>query len=338
MGRRIKHSRKQPVTHGSTKTTTFASLPSAAAQQHHQQHDKQQQRRKGTSEAIGMYHTTLKAVVQTQLFKKAKSRSHGGKMAKAEAQDGVDNDDGTTHRNDSTGESGSDDDDDDYDNKKCVDGDAAMDVETAKELKERLDTQLHKYQLVSLQGAKAFDSSVWVKRELKKIRPTPKEGKKVRLLDVGALQMRYDRLGWLDATYIDLHSQEPGITQIDFFDVDEAARFDVVVLSLVLNFVPDAHQRGEMLRKCTRMLAPTGLLFVVLPLPCVANSRYCTESHLLAMLAALGFSLHSRHESRKLAFFALTFDAANQLPADAISFPRTLLRTGASRNNFAILL
>ncbi len=165
------------------------------------------------------------------------------------------------------------------------------------------------------------------------------------MLDVGALRVRYQReSSWIDATYIDLHSQEPGIRQIDFFDFVEANKkssdsvsFDVVVLSLVLNFVPDGHQRGEMLVKCCQLLAPTGHLVVVLPLPCVANSRYCTEPHLLEMVSALGFTLVEKHHSLKLAFYLLAFDAANSKRRDKLSFPRTLLRTGANRNNFTIL-
>ena len=39
--------------------------------------------------------------------------------------------------------------------------------------------------------------------------------------------------------------------------------WDVISLSLVLNFVPDPQERGQMLRLAHAMLAPDGLLFVV---------------------------------------------------------------------------
>lgn len=39
--------------------------------------------------------------------------------------------------------------------------------------------------------------------------------------------------------------------------------WDVISLSLVLNFVPDAQERGRMLRLAHALLAPDGLLFVV---------------------------------------------------------------------------
>ena len=60
--------------------------------------------------------------------------------------------------------------------------------------------------------------------------------------------------------------------------------FDILSLSLVLNFVPDPTQRGEMLKRVTQFLRPIAegqpgnaflpVLFLVLPLPCVNNSNF----------------------------------------------------------------
>jgi hypothetical protein len=52
---------------------------------------------------------------------------------------------------------------------------------------------------------------------------------------------------WIDNTPIDLNAQGPGITQQDFLQMKEhenACKWDVLSLSLVLNFVPDPRERG----------------------------------------------------------------------------------------------
>ncbi len=52
---------------------------------------------------------------------------------------------------------------------------------------------------------------------------------------------------------------------MDFFDFARGARngsFDVIVLSLVLNFVGSAEERGRMLAECARMLKQGGLFFL----------------------------------------------------------------------------
>ena len=124
----------------------------------------------------------------------------------------------------------------------------------------------------------------------------------LRLLDVGAIRRRYqtsddsriaDLPVAIDLVAIDLRSDDPGVREIDFFDfvsehggsVDAPEDlFDVVVLSLVVNFVPDPRKRGDMLRQAASLLRPGGLLFLALPLACVENSRYCRRSLLAAML------------------------------------------------------
>ena len=53
---------------------------------------------------------------------------------------------------------------------------------------------------------------------------------------------------WIDNTPIDLNAQEPGIRRQDFLQMSEAenaSKWDVLSLSLVLNFVPDPRERGK---------------------------------------------------------------------------------------------
>ncbi|KAF7338627.1 25S rRNA adenine-N(1) methyltransferase [Mycena venus] len=117
----------------------------------------------------------------------------------------------------------------------------------------------------------------------------------LNLLEVGALKPdNYDLCrSWIKTTPLDLHSRHPSILEQDFLLMDETEnreKWDVVSLSLVLNFVSDAKDRGRMLRLAWTFLVPGGHLFLALPLPCVMNSRYLTCERLTALMDAVGFS------------------------------------------------
>ena len=71
----------------------------------------------------------------------------------------------------------------------------------------------------------------------------------LRLLEVGALKADNYRgcSSWIENTPIDLNAQDPGIRQQDFLQMkgdENACGWDVLSLSLVLNFVPDPRERG----------------------------------------------------------------------------------------------
>ena len=140
----------------------------------------------------------------------------------------------------------------------------------------------------------------------------------MRLLDIGALSPHnYQKYAsWIKATPIDLNPQDPLITKMDFLEMpvpaSKAQLFDVVCLSLVVNFVGDPIQRGEILRHSARFLVPgTGLLYLVLPLPCIDNSRYMDHELLVEMMAALGYTtLVNYHLAKKLAYYAFRLDTA----------------------------
>lgn len=71
-----------------------------------------------------------------------------------------------------------------------------------------------------------------------------------RLLEVGALKADNYRgcSSWIENTPIDLNVQGPGIRQQDFLQMSEdenTCKWDVLSLSLVLNFVPDPRERGR---------------------------------------------------------------------------------------------
>lgn len=94
-----------------------------------------------------------------------------------------------------------------------------------------------------------------------------------RLLEVGALKPdNYASCSaWIEATPIDLRSNHPAIKEQDFLLMNEeenCAQWDSISLSLVLNFVPDARDRGKMLRMAHSMLRPGGYMFLAVCVSC----------------------------------------------------------------------
>ncbi|CAE6424867.1 unnamed protein product [Rhizoctonia solani] len=200
-------------------------------------------------------------------------------------------------------------------------------------------------------------------------------GGKVRLLEVGAL--KHDNYGscesWVACSPIDLRSRHPEIREQDFLKLDvgeNEGKWDVVSLSLVVNFVPDSKDRGKMLSIAHDILRPPspsvnggllflvlptpshdilrppspsvngGLLFLVLPTPCVANSRYMTPEHLVSVCARLGFTLIRDRckSSGKVAYWLFTRSDKQATRASTDFTKKTVLREGSDRNNFSILL
>ncbi|KAK0555277.1 25S rRNA (adenine2142-N1)-methyltransferase [Tilletia horrida] len=90
-----------------------------------------------------------------------------------------------------------------------------------------------------------------------------------------------------------------------------SAGFDVVSLSLVVNFEGDLQKRGEMLLRPHAFLRSQpvekkgkeqggGYLILILPLPCVTKSRYCSPEHLSDMLKSAGWTVIFRQDSKRL--------------------------------------
>lgn len=175
---------------------------------------------------------------------------------------------------------------------------------------------------------------------------------KLRLLEVGALSTKNacSLSGLFESVHIDLNSQEPGILQQDFMDRplpnDDSERFDVLSLSLVLNFVPDAALRGEMLKRTLEFLRSTyadtetanehllPCLFMVLPRSCLDNSRYCTESQFEKIMKMLGYTMTRKKMTQKLAY-SLWRKAGE---ADINPVSKKEINPGRTRNNFVITL
>ena len=170
-------------------------------------------------------------------------------------------------------------------------------------------------------------------------------GTKLRMLEVGALSTANAcaRSGKFEMTWIDLNSQNPKIKQQDFMQRPlprgDDERFDIISLSLVVNYVPDSPGRGEMLRRTRQFLRDVpqrGLLFFVLPAPCVTNSRYLDENLLHRIMDSLGFKLAQQKLSPKLYYSLWSLQARDNKRNDV--FSKTEVNPGKTRNNFCIVL
>lgn len=221
---------------------------------------------------------------------------------------------------------------------------------------------LDKYQQASVFGEstqhyKAFNSAQWIIDFCKhKQMDQNVPASKWRVLDVGALTnhfLAYD--AWLvcsffvlftflqNVTPIDLQPQHESVIKADFFDFTQQqgnTTYDMIVLSLVLNFVGDPRKRMTMLQQCAKSLPlQSGLLFIVLPLACIENSRYMNHDLFVQILHAVGFDCVQHKNSAKLAFFVLQRTKKQHANKEQLRQlgKRQVLRQGASRNNFAIL-
>jgi 25S rRNA (adenine2142-N1)-methyltransferase len=225
---------------------------------------------------------------------------------------------------------------------------------------------------------------------------------KLTMLEVGALSSSnacsHSRIFAIER--IDLNSQSPGIKQQDFMERPlpklEDERFDIISLSLVLNYVAEPETRGEMLRRTLKFLRslPPSLsgegagvgadadiegrnvgdedvgekgesecvgderecpqelaldaffpsLFLVLPAPCVLNSRYLDSARLDAIMNSLGYVKVREKVSNKLVYYLWRVDydrgrrGAGESQRQRQVFKKTEVRSGGSRNNFAVVL
>ncbi|MCJ1406493.1 hypothetical protein MMC19_000558 [Ptychographa xylographoides] len=186
---------------------------------------------------------------------------------------------------------------------------------------------------------------------------------KLRLLEVGALSVNNacSRSGIFELERIDLHSQHPEILEQDFMqrplpngDNIQREGFDVVSLSLVVNYVGDAVGKGEMLRRVGSFLttrkdsAKNGTvirgslgimlpaLFLVLPAACVMNSRYCNQEKLREIMESEGYKLMKSKTSKSLVYYLWRFLGAEEICRQP--FGKVELRAGGARNNFSIVM
>lgn len=235
----------------------------------------------------------------------------------------------------------------------------------AESIKAEIDASggLKKYQEASIQGQSAKrggDTSKVLMEWLAELGISRGSNKgqhpRLRMLEVGSLSRdnACSRSAMFEMKRIDLHSQHPDIDEQDFMtmplpgmDVLAHEGFDIVSLSLVVNFVGDAAQRGEMLRRARHFLRLVNgdkhnrqdylpAVFLVLPASCVSNSRYLDEARLREIMESLGYEMVKRKLSPKLIYYLWEYQ--KRVEDKSKIYKKGELRQGRSRNNFAIVL
>ena len=239
------------------------------------------------------------------------------------------------------------------------------DVSSAEEIAQAIERNggIKMYQAASKQGQakdRGGDSSKllvdWLQQS-KVLDPKARDRRsagnaELRCLEVGALSTKNEISKYasvIDMTRIDLNSQGPGIEKQDFMErplpTCDDERFDIISLSLVLNYVPDAVGRGEMLKRITKFLrkgvawtetadSVLPALFFVLPLPCVDNSRYLDEDLFLGIMGDLGFTMRFSKNTSKLCYYLFTLTNEPK----ATTAEKRKIRDGPGMNNFCIVV
>jgi 25S rRNA (adenine2142-N1)-methyltransferase len=215
------------------------------------------------------------------------------------------------------------------------------------------------YQRASLTGQRADrggDSSrilmEWLESVIPILKARTEKEEKIRMLEVGALSTTNacSKSHLFEMERIDLNSQADGIKKQDFMErplpQTSNEQFDIISLSLVLNYVPDAVGKGDMLLRTLKFLKPQShlddlrdffpSLFLVLPVACVANSRYLDEPKLESIMESLGYVSVKKKVSNKLIYYLWRLET--RITKRTTSFKKVEIRSGKTRNNFAIVL
>ncbi|KAG1709555.1 hypothetical protein DVH05_020205 [Phytophthora capsici] len=192
------------------------------------------------------------------------------------------------------------------------------------------------YQDASILNTSFHRTSKWVFQLLTRFELRPKAKQQpLRLLEVGAINTQLLSCPWLNVRAIDLNSRHERIEQRDFFSLKPTGEFQVVVSSMVINCVPGADKRGEMLRLYRDHLKEGGLLFLMLPLLCLRHSKFMTYARFTKILEAVGFKVRETKDSPKVAFFCLE---RVETVDEAATFPHKLLVSGDKRNDFSVVI
>ncbi|CCK72561.1 25S rRNA (adenine2142-N1)-methyltransferase KNAG_0K01970 [Huiozyma naganishii CBS 8797] len=231
------------------------------------------------------------------------------------------------------------------------------------------DGSLANYQLASKMGQdtrRGGDSSKILVKWLKDLIAGGKQSAdNLTALEIGSLskdnQISVSGI-FKDVTRIDLNNSNDakGILRQDFMErpipENSADKFDLISCSLVLNFVPTPKDRGQMCKRFACFLkdytsgVPTegnnhhSYLFIVLPAPCITNSRYMTLSHFNGLMRSLGYENINYHEAKKICYFLFQRNNFNEsqepplLQQQRKYQRKQKLNDGASMNNFSIQL
>lgn len=220
----------------------------------------------------------------------------------------------------------------------------------------RIDSEIEKrggletYQTASTlgqDGKRGGDSS---KLLVKWLNEMNWKGDNLTALEIGCLSSKNEISTskiFKEINRIDLHSQEPGVIEEQDFlkrpqPKNDTEKFNLISCSLVVNFVPTPEQRGEMLcYMCEFLKEPVknldSLLFFVIPLPCVENSRYCDLDTVNLIFKQLGYEIVKYNQTHKLAYWLLKWKGSKAVNMK-FTIKKTEIRTGTNRNNFCIVI
>ncbi|CCF59179.1 hypothetical protein KAFR_0G01450 [Kazachstania africana CBS 2517] len=208
---------------------------------------------------------------------------------------------------------------------------------------------LANYQFASRMGQDANRGGDSSKILVQWIRELIDEGKlernRMKALEIGSLSKmnKISTSGIFEPVVrIDLNNSNDneGIIRQDFMKrpipTGENGKFDLISCSLVLNFVAQAIDRGRMLRRFKDFLKGSKLIFIVLPLPCMDNSRYMDTNHFKELMEALGYDKIRYYKAKKLCYFL--FKGNGERERQGKKFTKKLkLHDGPNMNNFTVL-
>lgn len=204
---------------------------------------------------------------------------------------------------------------------------------------------LANYQIASKMGQdqnRGGDSSKLLVEWMKEL-----TNEKMSALEIGSLsnKNKISTSGiFKPVTRIDLNNSNDseGIIRQDFMKrplpktVEE--KFDLISCSLVLNFVPTPLGRGQMCQRFQEFLKNDGYVFIVLPLPCISNSRYMNKQHFDGIMDSLGYTNIRYHEAKKVCYFLYKLTHTPFKKTKNIFQKKQKLQDGSTMNNFSIIL
>jgi 25S rRNA (adenine2142-N1)-methyltransferase len=95
---------------------------------------------------------------------------------------------------------------------------------------------------------------------------------------------------------------------------------------------------------CYQHLQPKGILFLMIPLLCLRNSKKMTYERFCDILKAVGFHIKETKDSPKVSFFCLekaeisrTLEVSTQ-GKGVVLFPEKVLAPGSKRNDFSVVI
>jgi len=166
------------------------------------------------------------------------------------------------------------------------------------------------YQQASVTSTAHFKTSRWVLAMVAKYSPPP-NGKKLEVLEVGAINIQLFAASHLNVRAIDVNSQHPRIEEIDFFDILPTQSYDCVVSSMVVNCVTRAEGRGDMISRLAGHLRDEkSLLLLALPTRCV-NSPLLGPDALALLLRGLGLLVLETRLTPKVSFYTLRLSSSS---------------------------